>query len=148
MAVDGLRPISPVIQAAAKLDRHLARALDELSYPRRPFTGFAPVPLPKPSEPAPVAKGKNPMGASPIRRLSSVLKDALADIQREAETLAGEIVAEVGEFKKTVQEGRSVQKEIREAHAEFKATLGLGTNGAEDDTPHTPPLDSSTTSGG
>lgn len=121
------------------------QAFDQLAYPEQPMTGFAPYAPPKPATPTPTpiptTKGKNPMGAPAIRNLSSVIRTMLSDIQKEAESLADELVSEATSFKQTIAEGRKVKHEIRDAHAEFKATLGLGTNGAEDDTPNTPPLD-------
>lgn len=81
------------------------------------------------------------MGAPAIRRLSSVLKAAIETIVKEAESVATEVVAEVAAFKQTVGDARQFKDEIKGANTDLKATLGLGTNGAEDDTPATGPLD-------
>lgn len=141
-AMAGLEPISPALRAAAQLDRVLVQALDRLAYPDQPQTGFAPYVAPKPATPPPVAtQGKNPMGAPALRNLSAVLRTAILDIVKEAETVAAEVTKEVVAIKQTVADARHFKQELRDAHAEVKATLGLGTNGAEDDTPHTGPLD-------
>jgi hypothetical protein len=80
------------------------------------------------------------MSANEIRGLKGVLKNAVAMITKEARALAGEIEAEAGEFKNTISAGHALKEDIKQAHAEFKAELGLDTNGAPGDVPATPPL--------
>lgn len=128
-----VQPLSPAVQAAAKLDRALVRAIHQLAPERMPSETLA---LPSTA----IAKGNRAMGAPQIRRLSSVLKTALADIQSSADELANGVIKDVTAFQATIADGQAMRGEIQAAHAELKATLGIGTNGADDDTPSTVPL--------